>query len=127
MNKWNILIVDRQDSWRGSSATALSQAGYEVYVLDNYEYPPVGVYFDNGPPDLIILGCASIKREERKFIKTVLADGKNLLVLSASLPWSEMRSLFLQGASDVTDKTYDPENLVNIVKESLDNLSLHSK
>jgi DNA-binding response OmpR family regulator len=117
-----ILIVDRQDYWREISADALSRAGYTVRVISRYDLSQSEDYFDGQPPDLVVLGCASIKREEREFIEKALADNRSLLVLSASLPWDEMRAVFLKGASDVANKTYDPENLVRIIDETFDNL-----
>lgn len=114
--KKTILIVDRQAYWRRISAKALEEKGFEVKVLSSYQYSPETAYFDHNPPDLVILGCASIQREEREFIQQVLADGPHLLVLCASLPWREARSVFLAGADDVTDKPYDPEQLVSEVE-----------
>lgn len=115
MNK-TILIVDQQAYWRRISAKALEEKGFEVKVLSSYDYSPETAYFDHNPPDLVILGCASVKREEREFIQQVLADGPHLLVLCASLPWRDARSVFLAGADDVTDKPYDPEQLVSEVE-----------
>ncbi|HEU4874773.1 MAG TPA: hypothetical protein VFT44_16850 [Pyrinomonadaceae bacterium] len=114
-----ILIVDRQEYWRGISAKALEEKGFEVKVLSTYDYSPETAYFNDKPPDLVVLGCASVKREEREFIQQVLADGPHLLVLSASLPWRDARSVFLAGADDVTDKPYDPDQLVSTVQEVL--------
>lgn len=115
----NILIVDRQEYWRGLSAKALEDKGFEVRVLSTYDYSPETAYFDHRPPDLVILGCASVKREERDFVERVLGDGPHLLVLCASLPWRDARSVFLAGADDVTDKPYDPAQLVTTVEEVL--------
>jgi DNA-binding response OmpR family regulator len=114
-----ILLVDRQEYWRGISAKALEDKGFQVRVLSSYDYSTETAYFDQEPPDLVILGCASVKREERDFIEQVLADGPHLLVLCASLPWRDARSVFLAGADDVTDKPYDPEQLVSTVEHVL--------
>ena len=115
----HILLVDRQEYWRGISAKALEEKGFQVRVLSSYYYSPETAYFDDNPPDLVILGCASVKREEREFIEQVLADGPHLLVLCASLPWRDARSVFLAGADDVTDKPYDPEQLISTVEHVL--------
>jgi len=114
-----ILIVDRQKYWRGISAKALEERGFEVRVLSSYDYSSETAYINNEPPDLVVLGCASVKREERDFIQQVLSDGPHLLVLCASLPWRDARSVFLTGADDVTDKPYDPDQLVSTVEEVL--------
>lgn len=112
-----VLVVDRQDYWRGFSVQALTARGFNVKSLGTYVYSPETAYIDGEPPDLVVLGCASIKREEREFIQSVLADGPHLLVFCASLPWRDARSMFLAGADDVADKPYDLEQLLNTVEE----------
>ena len=115
----HILIVDRQAYWRGLSSRVLEEKGFDVRVLSTYDYRPETAYFNHQPPDLVILGCASVKWEEREFVERVLADGPHLLVLSASLPWRDARSVFLAGADDVTDKPYDADQLVSAVEHVL--------
>lgn len=112
-----VLVVDRQEYWRGISAEALREKGFVVKVLSKYAYSPDTAYFDGEPPDMVVLGCASIKREERDFIQAVLADGPRLLVFCASLPWPDARSVFLAGADDVTEKPYNPDRVVSTVEE----------
>jgi DNA-binding response OmpR family regulator len=112
-----VLVVDRQEYWRGRSTEALKERGFIVKPLSTYDYSPETAYFDGEPPDLVVLGCASIKREERDFIHSVLADGPHLLVFCASLPWRDARSVFLAGADDVTDKPYDLDRLLNTVDD----------
>lgn len=112
-----VLVVDRQEYWRGLSVKALKERGFNVKSLSTYDYSPETAYFEEEPPDLVVLGCASIKREEREFIQAVLADGPHLLVFCASLPWRDARSVFLAGADDVADKPYDPDQLMNTVDE----------
>ena len=89
-------------------------------ALGSYDYTPETAYFSESRPDLIILGCPRIKFEERELIDKVLADHGHLIVLCASLPWGDMRALFLAGADDVVDdKPYDPARLVSIVEDAL--------
>jgi DNA-binding response OmpR family regulator len=122
LNK-RILIVDRQNYWRQTAAEVLAEKGCQVLTLDHYDYAPTTAYFNDHPPDLIILGCATITREEHVFIQKVLEDNCHLLVLCLSLPWTDMRALFLAGADDVADKTYDPVRLVDIVRDAFENVS----
>jgi DNA-binding response OmpR family regulator len=122
-----ILIVDLQEYWRTISADALIRRGYDVCVLSDYDYSPASANCHGKPPDLVILGCASIGSEEQEFIKKVMADKRHLVVLSTSLPWADMRSLFLAGADDVADKSYDPGHIVNIVEEAFENVSTRRK
>lgn len=109
-----ILLIDRQDSWRERSARALHAAGFDVHMLNHYNYPPSA---GNGAHDLVILGCASIGDEERDLIMRILEQHDHLLVLSTLMPWQVMRSLFLIGASDVADKPYDADHLVSTVNQ----------
>ena len=120
----HVLIIDRQPSWRDRAAAALSDKGYMVQVLDSYDYQSDVVNFSAGSLDLVILGCSRIKHEERELINKVLADHRHLVVLCSSLPWGDMRSLFLAGADDVVDdKPYDATRLVSIVEGAFASLT----
>lgn len=112
------MVIDRQPFWRDRAAAALDGKGFLVRVLDNYDYSPETAYFRDVPPDLVILGCSRIKHEERELINKVLDDHRHLVVLCASLPWNDMRAVFLAGADDVADKPYDSERLVGIVEDA---------
>jgi len=111
-----ILVVDQLAYWRSLSARTLKERGFEVRELSSYDYSPETAYFNRRAPDLVVLGCASIKVEERELIKRVIADAQHLLVLCTLLPWGDARWVFLAGDDDVTDKTYDPDRLVSIVE-----------
>lgn len=112
-----VLIIDREQSfWRNDSAEALAGAGFEVRVLDQYEYPPPDQPPDE-KPDLVVLGCSGIKHDERELIRKILSDHRHLLVFSITLPWTIMRSIFLAGADDVVNKPYDPSKLVDFVND----------
>jgi DNA-binding response OmpR family regulator len=114
-----VLIIDRQDSWRDKAAAALRGNGYAVDVQADYDYTAKRSAFGGRPADLVILGCSRIKHEERELINNVLRDDGHLVVLCASLPWGDMRSLFLAGADDVVDdKPYDSSRLLNIIEEA---------
>jgi DNA-binding response OmpR family regulator len=113
-----IVVIDHQAYWLGLSATALTDEGFSIYVHSHYDYPPPEIA--NGEkPDLVILGCPAIREQEQQLIESVLAHDHNLLVLCTSLSMPAMRSLFLGGASDVADKTFDPNRLVAVVKQTL--------
>lgn len=113
-----VLIIDReQSSWLEESAGALRRAGFVVDVLRRYEYPPSGQPPEY-KPDLVILGCGSIRHDERELIGLILNDHRHLLVFSIALPWGIMRSIFLAGVDDVTDKSYDPAALVEHVSHA---------
>lgn len=114
----HILIIDRQHLWRDRAAAALDSKGFLVRVLSDYDYSPETSYFNGIPPDLVIVGCSRIKYDERMLINKVLEDQRHLIVLCASLPWNDMRAIFLAGADDVDDKPYDSERLVGIVENA---------
>jgi DNA-binding response OmpR family regulator len=116
----NILIIDRQEYWRRLSARTLRAAGFEVVEVDDYSEEWKTVVDSIAPIDLIILGCVTVGDEERQLIEDILQHRHRLLVFCTSLPWRVMRSLFLLGAEDVTDKTYDPRQLLETVEELLD-------
>jgi DNA-binding NtrC family response regulator len=117
-----ILIIDRQPFWRDKVAATLTDKGYVVRVMGEYAYPSPA--FMDPRPDLIILGCSRIKHEERQLINEVLADHRHLVVLCASLPWGDMRALFLAGADDVVDdKPYDADRITRIVEEAFAGMS----
>ncbi len=118
-----ILLIDRQDAWRRRSANGLRAAGANVVESDTYIYPPpMSGEFpgSDNPFDLVILGCPSVRQEERELISRILEYDHRLLVLSTSLPWLTMRSVFLTGADDVTDKPYNSAKLISVVIEALE-------
>lgn len=118
-----VLIIDRQPFWQDKAVAALEKKGYLVSALGTYDYASETSYFKGIPPDLVIIGCSSIKHEERELINKVLADHRHLVVLCASLPWGDMRALFLAGADDVVDnKPYDSDRFVSIVEEAFEGM-----
>lgn len=117
-NPKHILLIDCQNYWRERSAQALQDAGFSVQTVNTYQVTVIDKLIGQKIPDLIILGCADIGSDELEVISHILQQQKHrLLVLSNSLPWQTMRALFLAGANDVVDKTYDPNRLVDIVKQ----------
>jgi DNA-binding response OmpR family regulator len=115
-----ILLVDCQQYWRERSKQALEEAGFEVEVLSHYDYTPRE---GGAPPDLVILGCASIGENEQRLIGHLLANKLHLLVLCTSLPWRVMRALFLAGADDVAEKPYDPSHLLSAVQHAFKSIT----
>lgn len=113
----HILIIDKQEHWRRLSTLTLQNAGFQVFEIGDYSDKWERVANDLVSVDLIILGCATIGPEEKRLIQQILQHQYRLLVFCTSLPWRVMRSLFLLGAEDVTDKTYDPRYLLETVEE----------
>ena len=114
-----ITVIDRQEYWRLLSVRTLEEAGYVVTPLDTYDYDfgvSSGAY---DQVDLVILGCATIGPEEHDLIGHILDHKHQLVVLSTSIPSRVMRSVFLLGAKDVADKSYNPEALVLTVETVL--------
>lgn len=110
----HILVIDHQSSWRELSTQALRNAGFSVEEWSSYSDPP----FLQMYPDLIILGCARVGSEEQRLITQLLKENHHLLVLSAHLPKSVMRALYMQGVHDIVDKPYSSNLLVKIVREA---------
>lgn len=121
--KRKLLVIDRQDYWRALSEKTLSDVGFTVEVRDSYDWEFTGKGEVSGHYDLVILGCAQIERDEQKLISRILESGLHLLILCTSLPWMMMRSLFLAGADDVTNKPYDPERLTGIVQQVFETIN----
>ena len=114
-----ILLIDKQEYWRTKSARTLRDIGFDVAEIDDYEEAWRATENLHLSPDLIILGCATIGAEEKNLIQRLLEDKHRVLIFSTSLPWRVMRSLFLLGAEDVADKTYDARHLIVTVEEML--------
>lgn len=115
-----VLVIDTQKYWRELSTKTLEDAGFIVESMDDYSYEPGGTELKF---DLIILGCARIDADEQRLISKILESGQHLLVLSTSLPWKVMRSLFLAGADDVANKPYDPDRLTSIVQQAFETIA----
>lgn len=114
-----ILLIDHQSSWREAAGNALSKRKFLVKTSNAYTYSEPKCYVQGGPPDVVILGCATVKREERRLIEGIVAHNRHLVILCAALPREDIRQLFLAGADDVSDKPYSPGNLLNVVGEAL--------
>ncbi len=110
-----ILLIDYQQHWQESAASALSSVGFSVCTLDTYNYVLSLNCLDGENPDLVVLGCNQIGPEEEELISKILAHKHHLLVLCAFLPWQVMRSLFLRGVDDIADKPYDPDYMIVLV------------
>jgi DNA-binding response OmpR family regulator len=112
-----ILLIDQQSSWREAAGNVLAGRKFLVRTSDAYTYSEPRCYVEGRPADVVILGCASIKREEKRLIHDILAHKRHLLILCAAMLGQETRPLFLAGADDVTDKPYSPGTLLHIVDE----------
>jgi len=119
-NSRRILLIDRQLYWREAFAHALRSAGFIVCTLDTYNYVLPQDCLKGEEPDLVVLGCVLIRPEEQMLITQILARKHHLLVLSVTLPWHIMRSLFLQGVDDVVDKPHNPATIVDFVNQMLE-------
>lgn len=114
-----ILVIDHQLFWRQLSTRALSRAGYVVEDCEDYR----SALLSRHKSDLVILSCAKVGDDEQRLITELLKERSHLLVLSSYLPKSVMRSLYLQGVDDITDKPYDPATLVTLVEQLLQKIA----
>jgi DNA-binding response OmpR family regulator len=121
-----ILLIDYQPYWREIFTQTLKSVGFSVCTLETYNYSPPQDCLQGEKPDLVVLGCAHIGPEEQQLITRILGHKHHILVLCDFLPWQEMRSLFLQGVDDITDKPYDPAYLVSIVIQTLESIVPHN-
>ncbi|HLG75222.1 MAG TPA: hypothetical protein VKX46_02335 [Ktedonobacteraceae bacterium] len=113
-----ILVIDLQTYWREHVAHVLRQAGYQAVTQDTYDDALSGVR-EGMDWNLVLLGCACITPEERELVARLLARRQPVIVLSTTLSRQDLRGLFLQGALDVTDKTYHMAEILAIVERSL--------
>jgi hypothetical protein len=119
-----ILLIDRNDDWRRNSACELRAVGAAVEECQDYDpslllNEPSYASFRIRSFDLVVLGCPSVREEEKRLIGKILEDRGRLLVLSSSLPCLMMRLIFLAGVDDIADKPYDSITLVEVVSEAL--------
>ena len=114
-----ILIIDHQADWRERSAKILETQGFLVKTLDSYDPVLVGKVIAEHLPHLIILSCRQIEQKEFDLLGHILAQNLRVVVLSSTIPWPDMRRLFLAGAHDVTDKPDTQTHLLNIIQDAL--------
>jgi len=122
----HILLIDQQPFWREVSFQALRSAGFLISILDTYNYLPSRDFLNEDNPDLVVLGCVQIGPEEQRLISQLLALKQHLLVVSASLSWQMMRTLFLQGVDDIVNKPDEPASLVKIVNQTIESTVPHN-
>lgn len=115
----HVLLIDGQELWRHDSTEALRASGYSVTTLDDYDLEKFDASIQMQEPSLVIVGCNKVGEDEQAMIRHILTRQLRLAVLSPSIPWNDMRTLFLQGVDDVADKPYHGENLVGIVSNML--------
>lgn len=109
----HILVIDRLGAGESDFAQGLKDAGYAVTTLtgDSPSLAQIGKV-----PDLVILACASINREERDLIQEMLAAKLNVLTLCSSAPWNGARALSITGVNRM-DESSDIPQLVAVVDQ----------
>lgn len=120
MKSRKILIIDYQEDWRRRMAQMLQTSEYDIETFAGYHYP-VDQIKPGQEPDLVLLSCSHITSAELNLVERMLTKNLTVVVLSTSIPWGEMRQVFLAGAEDVTDKPYTQKHLVNIIETALQN------
>jgi response regulator RpfG family c-di-GMP phosphodiesterase len=118
VSKKLLLLVDKNKYWREKSAKFLRNFGAKVIVSGEYKYCHKKFVEDSAIPDLVILGCSTIRKDETEFINELVENKLHVIVLSSFLKWTDLRPLFLSGVDDVVNKPFDSNNLFNIVNET---------
>lgn len=124
-NSIPIMVIDRQPYWREFATAALQAAGYAVSACSLYDeaLPPQR---EEQEISLALLGCSRLECEERLLITRLLARGQHVIVFVSSLSTQVMRVLFIRGVEDAVDRTYDPEELVDVVAQALERIDERS-
>jgi DNA-binding response OmpR family regulator len=117
-----IVLIDRQDYWRGQAAAALSDAGLSVLVTHSYDAALEGLGRDGTRPDLVILGCSEVGPDESHLVDVLVRQQLPVLVLSTELTFQAVQALFSAGVSSVERKPFDMPQLVGIVRLALSRL-----
>ena len=121
-NSIPIVVIDHQPYWREFATATLQAAGYAVssYACYDEVLPPQQ---DEQEISLVLLGCSRLECEERLLITRLLARGQHVIVFVSSLSTQVMRVLFIRGVEDAVDRTYDPEELVDVVAQALERIA----
>ncbi|CAN5341826.1 hypothetical protein BH10BAC1_BH10BAC1_12040 [soil metagenome] len=117
-------IVDTSGFWSDFSYCSLTSTGCKIKKYTSYKYLKVTLNKFKEKPDLIIIGCSKPNIEEIELVEFLHHNNFRQIVLCSFLSWDEMRELFLAGADDVTEKPFDSEELIETIKESLNNMEL---
>jgi len=115
-----IVLIDLHRYWRETLAHALYSAGFNVCTLDSYHYFLRRECLGDEEPDLVVLSCVRVRREEEQVIAQILSCKHHLLVLGVSLPWQVMRSLFLLGVDDIVEKPSESAAVIHLVNDVLE-------
>ena len=122
----SIWIVDRLDYWRSFAAETLERGGFAVETYAHYDELPCR---SEGPahPDLVVLGCACSRADERLLVEAIVRRGWPVLILSSRLSCEDLRLLFLAGATDVFPRPDSPDLLLSLVRGDLVELALQQR
>jgi DNA-binding response OmpR family regulator len=123
VSKTKIFVIDKNEEWADLVVPALEESGFSVSDFNDYEETVIKSSILEERPDLVVLGCVKISNNEYNLIDFLLEEKLHLLVLCTTLPQKVMRTVFLAGADDVTEKPFDPNRTVKTVNEVLKNIS----
>lgn len=121
-----IFVIDRQAYWRDLTTEALRSSGYIVVPYADYDEEPPLAQEGQGFA-LALLGCRAVESEERQLVARLLAQKHAVIVLASSFSIQVMRALFIKGVEDVVDRTYDADEIVQIVEQTLERLATRKR
>jgi DNA-binding NtrC family response regulator len=120
-----ILLIDDREDWLSSVEVALRQAGYEVRKAHDFKEAQTILSEEGNSFDLIIADQLQTERAKDTVYDLIWVEPdrrRRVIVLFVTEPTlSKMREVFRLGVYDCVTKQDDPERVVEIVREVLEN------
>ena len=119
MRTTKVYILEEDSGWRDFATKALVKRGY--LVVSGATFADLVPQIKNENSSLTILGFSTIGPDELGLLERILRN-KHLgptVVVASSLSRGAIREAFLRGAADVARKSFDEDELADLVQEQL--------
>jgi DNA-binding NtrC family response regulator len=121
----HILLIDDRENWLSTTESALRQVGYEVSKAHDFEEAQVILREEGNFFDLIVADQLHAERARDTLYDLIWVEPdrrRRVIVLFVTEPTlQKMREVFRLGVYDCVTKQDDPERMVEIVREALEN------
>jgi len=119
-----ILIVDNDTSWTRYAAEVLENEGHHVEIIADNKKAYAKIR--NTKFDLILYDIKAFKVARKVLCQLMLKQVINRLIVAAALPnYKDAMDVKWLGASDYIDKTYNNNEIINVINKNIHTIPLN--